>query len=77
MDLPAVQTYLQELQSRICDELSAIDGSATFDTESWDRPEGGGGITRVLSEGAVFEKAGELLLCRGWQDAGFGDTASP
>lgn len=58
MDLPAVQTYLQELQSRICDELSVIDGSATFDTESWDRPEGGGGITRVLSEGAVFEKGG-------------------
>ena len=58
MDLPAVQNYLQQLQARICEELSAIDGSAGFETESWDRPEGGGGITRVLSDGAVFEKGG-------------------
>jgi coproporphyrinogen III oxidase len=58
MDLPAVQNYLQQLQARICEELSAIDGSAGFETETWDRPEGGGGITRVLSDGAVFEKGG-------------------
>ena len=58
MDLPAVQNYLQQLQARICEELSAIDGSAEFETETWDRPEGGGGITRVLSDGAVFEKGG-------------------
>jgi coproporphyrinogen III oxidase len=58
MDLPAVQNYLQQLQARICKELSAIDGSADFETETWDRPEGGGGITRVLADGAVFEKGG-------------------
>ena len=58
MDLPAVQNYLQQLQARICEELSAIDSSAGFETETWDRPEGGGGITRVLSDGAVFEKGG-------------------
>ena len=58
MDLPAVQNYLQQLQARICKELSAIDSSADFETETWDRPEGGGGITRVLADGAVFEKGG-------------------
>jgi len=58
MDLPAVQNYLQQLQARICDELSAIDGGAGFETETWERPEGGGGITCVLADGAVFEKGG-------------------
>ncbi|MBL6694644.1 MAG: oxygen-dependent coproporphyrinogen oxidase [Luminiphilus sp.] len=58
MDLPAVEQYLKGLQQSICDELSAIDGSAQFGTESWDRPEGGGGITRVLADGKVFEKGG-------------------
>jgi coproporphyrinogen III oxidase len=58
MDLPAVEQYLKGLQRSICDELSAIDGAASFETESWDRPEGGGGISRVLAEGDVFEKGG-------------------
>ena len=56
MDLPAVEQYLKGLQRSICDELSAIDGAASFEMESWDRPEGGGGISRVLAEGDVFEK---------------------
>jgi coproporphyrinogen III oxidase len=58
MDLPAVEQYLKGLQRSICEEFSAIDGAASFDTESWDRPEGGGGISRVLAEGDVFEKGG-------------------
>ncbi|MDA8656771.1 oxygen-dependent coproporphyrinogen oxidase [Luminiphilus sp.] len=58
MDLPAVEQYLKGLQRSICDELSAIDGAASFELESWDRPEGGGGISRVLAEGDVFEKGG-------------------
>lgn len=58
MDLPAVEQYLKGLQTSICDELSAIDGSAEFETESWERPEGGGGISRVLADGKVFEKGG-------------------
>ena len=58
MDLPAVEQYLKGLQQSICDELSEIDGSAVFETESWDRPEGGGGISRVLVDGKVFEKGG-------------------
>ena len=58
MDLPAVEQYLKGLQRSICDELSAIDGAASFEMEIWDRPEGGGGISRVLAEGDVFEKGG-------------------
>ena len=58
MDLPAVEAYLKGLQTRICDELAALDGDKNFIEESWDRPEGGGGITRVLADGKVFEKAG-------------------
>ena len=63
MDLPAVEQYLKGLQQSICDELSAIDGSAQFETETWDRPEGGGGISRVLAEGKVFEKGGVNFSC--------------
>ena len=58
MDLPAVEQYLKGLQRSICDELSAIDGAASFEMESWDRPEGGSGISRVLAQGDVFEKGG-------------------
>jgi coproporphyrinogen III oxidase len=57
-DLAAVKTYLLGLQDNICRELAAEDGSANFITDNWTRPEGGGGRTRILTEGAVFEKAG-------------------
>ncbi len=58
MEIAAVEAYLKDLQGRICSGLAALDGDKDFITESWDRPEGGGGITRVLADGAVFEKAG-------------------
>ena len=58
MDVSAVETYLTTLQSRICGRLEVIDQSADFATESWDRPEGGGGISRVLADGDVIEKGG-------------------
>ena len=58
MDIAIVETYLRGLQSRICSELVALDGKEKFITESWKRPEGGGGITKVLTEGGVFERAG-------------------
>jgi len=58
MDVSAVETYLTTLQSRICERLELIDQSAGFATESWDRPEGGGGISRVLADGDVIEKGG-------------------
>lgn len=58
MDVSAVETYLTTLQRRICERLELIDQSAGFATESWDRPEGGGGISRVLADGEVIEKGG-------------------
>ena len=58
MDATAVESYLTGLQAKICSALESIDGDATFATESWDRPEGGGGVSRVLAEGDVIEKGG-------------------
>lgn len=58
MDTAVVENYLRGLQSAICDGLAAIDGQCDFVEESWDRPEGGGGTSRVLANGGVFEKAG-------------------
>ena len=46
------------LQDRICAAVEHADGSATFREDIWERPGGGGGRSRVLSGGAVFEKAG-------------------
>ncbi|MFV8572235.1 oxygen-dependent coproporphyrinogen oxidase [Marinobacter sp. SBS5] len=57
-DSQAVKAYLLSLQDRICQRLEALDGQASFIRDSWDRPEGGGGISRVISEGKVFEKGG-------------------
>ena len=57
-DIQAVKNYLLGLQARICAELEHEDGTAQFREDSWDRPQGGGGRSRVLTEGAVFEQAG-------------------
>jgi coproporphyrinogen III oxidase len=57
-DLPAVRSYLLTLQDRICAALEQEDGTGQFREDNWQRPEGGGGLTRILTEGAVFEKAG-------------------
>ena len=58
-DLTAVRTYLLRLQDSICAALQAEDGGVhRFQTDDWTRPEGGGGRTRILVDGAVFEKAG-------------------
>ncbi|MCK0155886.1 oxygen-dependent coproporphyrinogen oxidase [Cellulophaga sp. F20128] len=50
--------YIEELQDTITAKLEAIDGVATFKQDLWKRPEGGGGRTRVIEHGAVFEKGG-------------------
>ncbi|QDZ26642.1 oxygen-dependent coproporphyrinogen oxidase [Noviherbaspirillum sp. UKPF54] len=57
-----VKTYLLDLQSRIVDALEQIDGKS-FITDRWERPQGagpivGGGISRILEEGNVLERAG-------------------
>lgn len=54
----AVKNYLLGLQDSICNALEAEDGTAKFREDSWERAGGGGGRSRVLEEGAVFEKAG-------------------
>lgn len=54
----AVHQYLLDLQSNICEQLTATDGKEAFQTDTWTRPEGGGGISRVIRNGAVFEKGG-------------------
>src|SRR6056297_2464881 len=54
----AVEKYLLDLQDRICATFEQSDGQATFQEDAWDRPGGGGGRTRVIQDGAVFEKGG-------------------
>ena len=54
----AVKAYLLNLQDKICQALAAVDGKETFVEDSWQRPEGGGGRSRVLTNGAVIEKGG-------------------
>ncbi len=58
IDKQAVQTFLLDLQNRICDRFESLDDGATFVEDAWDRPQGGGGKTRVLNSGTLFEKGG-------------------
>jgi coproporphyrinogen III oxidase len=51
-------TFIHDLQNRICAALERSDGAAKFIEDAWQRPEGGGGKTRVIANGAVFEKGG-------------------
>jgi coproporphyrinogen III oxidase len=51
-------SFFKDLQDHICTGLTELDGSATFAEDAWQRPGGGGGRSRVLQEGGVFEKAG-------------------
>ena len=57
-DPQAVKHYLLQLQDTICQSLAATDGGGEFIHDAWDRPEGGGGISRVIGGGKVFEKGG-------------------
>ncbi|MEJ2508253.1 MAG: oxygen-dependent coproporphyrinogen oxidase [Gammaproteobacteria bacterium] len=58
-DVQAVKAYLLDLQDRICSALEAEDGQATFAEDAWEREAGGGGgRSRVMAGGAVFEQAG-------------------
>jgi coproporphyrinogen III oxidase len=67
VDIAAVRAYLLGLQDRVCAAVEAEDGGARFAEDSWERPGGGGGRSRMLSEGAVFEQAG----------VGFSDVFGP
>lgn len=50
--------YINELQDRICREMEEADGKSVFLEDVWERPEGGGGKTRVITHGNVLEKGG-------------------
>jgi coproporphyrinogen III oxidase len=51
-------SYIHDLQGSICQALEETDGKAKFIEDVWERPEGGGGKTRVIANGNVFEKGG-------------------
>jgi len=51
-------TYIQRLQDTICNKLEEIDTKAKFKQDLWEREQGGGGRTRVIEDGNVFEKGG-------------------
>jgi coproporphyrinogen III oxidase len=53
-----VSAWLKSFQENVCAGLTAADGGAQFQEDSWERPEGGGGRSRVMREGAVFEQGG-------------------
>jgi coproporphyrinogen III oxidase len=58
VDIAAVREYLLGLQDRICAAVEVEDGGARFAEDAWQRQGGGGGRSRVLAEGGVFEQAG-------------------
>ena len=51
-------SYIETLQNQITSALETIDGCAQFEEDLWRRKEGGGGRTRILQNGGVFEKGG-------------------
>ncbi|HBQ80847.1 MAG TPA: coproporphyrinogen III oxidase, partial [Erwinia persicina] len=57
-DIAQVKQFLLHLQDDICRKLAQADGEAQFAEDSWERPGGGGGRSRVLRQGRVFEQAG-------------------
>ena len=57
-DISEVIVFLKQLQDTICKSLEQADGSATFVEDNWQRKEGGGGRTRVMTEGDVIEQGG-------------------
>ncbi len=66
-DKTPVRAYLLNLQDRLCAVIEAEDGASCFREDVWERSDGGGGRSRVLSDGAVFEQAG----------VGFSDVFGP
>ena len=51
-------SIIDQLQNNICNALEKADGKAVFQEDQWQRPEGGGGRTRVIANGNIFEKGG-------------------
>ncbi|AFZ59140.1 oxygen-dependent coproporphyrinogen oxidase [Anabaena cylindrica FACHB-243] len=53
-----VRQFMQQLQDKISQGLEKLDGVGKFKEDGWERPEGGGGRSRILRDGAIFEQAG-------------------
>lgn len=58
MNIDSVQTYLTDLQNRICEAMEEEDGQGKFIQHTWQYEQGGGGISRIMEGAIVFEKAG-------------------
>ena len=58
IEIEAVRDYLLALQDRICDAIEDLDHPVKFIEDNWQRPSGGGGRSRILQQGRVFEQAG-------------------
>lgn len=58
VDSQAVYTFLTAFHDTLCAQLESLDGQAKFIDDAWTREQGGGGLTRIMTNGAVFEKAG-------------------
>lgn len=56
--IPAIKRYLFDLQNCICHFIEQEDGKARFIEDKWEHTEGGGGLTRIMADGAVIEKSG-------------------
>ena len=57
-DISRIKLFFLDLQEHICQKIAQLDGQATFTEQVWTRAEGGGGRSRVLKQGAIFEQAG-------------------
>lgn len=57
-DINSIREYLLQLQDGICSEIARVDGKERFHEDAWERVDGGGGRSRVLADGRVFEQAG-------------------
>ena len=71
IDKGAISDWFQGLQDRICSSLETLDGKARFRQDTWERPGGGGGQARVLTDGRVIEKGGVNF------SAVYGETPAP
>lgn len=58
MNKEQISAYFKSLQQDICQLLEKTDGSGRFVEDVWDRPEGGGGLTRIMKGGSIIEKGG-------------------
>ena len=58
VNINTVVDFLKSLQDQICNALESTDGNASFVEDNWTRPEGGGGRTRVLTNGDIIEQGG-------------------